>query len=167
MIYDGGHLYCIEGAYIDEVLDASHGAVVSAFEPTQFVMCIAQAVDGDRNRAHAHLGKAMCHFWSDERGIARHAPPKALVVRISHDVEEVAVKQRLAACDAQLHTRDVEICFHLVDDREPFLAGKVVGVFKARCAGASAVKASFVALQCELEEQFAQFRGAVQRSRVI
>ena len=37
-------------------------------------------------------------------------------MRVSHDVEEIAVEQRFAARDAQLHTRDVEIGLHSFDE---------------------------------------------------
>ena len=130
-------------------------------------MRFAQTIDGNRNGAHAHLGEVLSHFGRYERGVARHAPAEALLVGIAHDVEEVAVQKRLAACDAQLHARDVEVSFDLVDDVQPFVPRQVVGAYKPRCARAAAMEAPLVALQRELEEELAQFRRAVKRARVI
>ena len=134
MVHDRGHLYRVECIHVDQVLYACHRAVVAAGKPAQLIMRFAQTVDGNRNGAHSYFGKALGNFGCDERGVARHAPAEALFVGVAHDVEEVTVEKRLAACDAQLHARDVEVSFDLVDDAQPFVARQVVDACKSRRA---------------------------------
>ena len=62
---------------------------------------------------------------------------------------------------------DIEVGFDLVDDAQPFVARQVVSANKPGRTRAAAMEAPLVALQSELEEEFAQLRRAVKRARVV
>ena len=114
MINDCRNLDVPESLAVNEILDSSHGLVVTALKASLSVVGITESVDTYGYRTHADISEHICNVLSYKGCICRHAPAETLLMRIAQKLGKTGIQKRFAAGNAELEFFQIKVFFDVI-----------------------------------------------------